>query len=85
VAGMGILATGAHHDAAERFIRFVLSPIAQQYFASEVSEYPVIDGIMMNERLVPRDELLKLAPPVTLDDLDDLDGTLALLRSVGLL
>lgn len=85
VAGMGILATGAHHDAAERFIRFVLSPIAQQYFASEVSEYPVIDGVMTNERLVPRDELLKLAPPVTLDDLDDLDGTLALLRSVGLL
>ncbi len=85
VAGMGILATGAHHDAAERFIRFVLSPVAQQYFASEVSEYPVIDGVMTNERLVPRDELLKLAPPVTLDDLDDLDGTLALLRSVGLL
>ena len=85
VAGIGILATATHRDAAERFIRFVLSPTAQQYFASEVSEYPVIDNVMTNSRLVSRDELLKLAPHVTLDDLDDLDGTLALLRSVGTL
>lgn len=85
VAGVGILSTSTHRDAAERFIRFVLSPTAQQYFASEVSEYPVIDNVMTSTRLVPRDELLQLAPHVTLDDLDDLDGTLALLRSVGLL
>jgi iron(III) transport system substrate-binding protein len=85
VAGMGILTTSTHRDAAERFVRFVLSPTAQQYFASEVSEYPVIDNVMTNSRLVPRDELLQMAPHVTLDDLDDLDGTLALLRSVGLL
>lgn len=85
VAGIGILATATHQDAAERFIKFVLSPAAQQYFASEVSEYPVIDNVMTNQRLVPRDQLLQLAPHVTLDDLDDLDGTLAMLRSVGLL
>jgi len=82
---MGILATATHRDAAERFIRFVLSPAAQQYFASEASEYPVIDNVMTNQRLVSREQLLQLAPHVTLDDLDDLDGTLALLRSVGLL
>ena len=85
VAGIGILATATHKDAAERFIEFVLSPAAQQYFASEVSEYPVIDNVMTNERLVSRDQLLQLAPRVTLDDLDDLDGTLAMLRAVGLL
>jgi iron(III) transport system substrate-binding protein len=85
VAGMGILATSTHRDAAERFVRFVLSPTAQQYFASEVAEYPVVGDVMTNARLEPRDELLRAAPRVTLDDLDDLDGTLALLRSVGLL
>jgi len=85
VAGVGILATSTHRDAAERFVRFLLSPTAQQYFASEVSEYPVIDNVITNTRLVPRDELLRLAPNVTLDDLDDLDGTLALLRSAGIL
>ena len=85
VAGIGILATATHRDAAERFVKFVLSPTAQQYFASEVSEYPVIENIMTNARLAPREELLQLAPHVTLDDLDDLDGTLAMLRAVGLL
>lgn len=85
VAGVGILATATHPDAAARFVRFLLSTTAQQYFASEVSEYPVVDNVITNERLVPRDRLLLLAPKVTLDDLDDLDGTLALLRSVGLL
>jgi iron(III) transport system substrate-binding protein len=85
VAGVGILATSTQRDAAERFVRFLLSTTAQQYFASEVSEYPVIDNVITNARLLPRDELLRVAPSVTLDDLDDLDGTLALLRSVGLL
>lgn len=85
VAGVGILATSTHRGAAERFVRFVLSPTAQQYFASEVSEYPVIDNVMTNARLVPRAELLRSAPRITLDDLDDLEGTLALLRSAGLL
>lgn len=85
VAGVGMLATSTHPDAAERFVRFLLSPTAQQYFASEVSEYPVTDNVITNTRLMPRDELLRLAPKVTLDDLDDLDGTLALLRSAGIL
>lgn len=85
VAGIGILASSARRDAAERFVRFVLSPTAQQYFASEISEYPVIENVMTSGHLVPREDLLRSAPAVTLDDLDDLDGTLELLRSVGLL
>ena len=85
VAGVGILATGQNRAAAERFVRFLLSTTAQQYFASEVSEYPVIDGVITSTQLVPREEMLRIAAPVTLDDLDDLDGTLALLRTVGLL
>jgi iron(III) transport system substrate-binding protein len=85
VAGVGILATGRNRAAAERFVRFLLSAPAQQFFAGEVSEYPVIEGVLTGARLTPRDELLRVAAPVTLDDLDDLDGTLALLRAVGLL
>lgn len=85
VAGVGILATSTHRDAAERFVRFLLSQTAQQYFASEISEYPVIDNVITNTGLMPRDELLRMAPSVTLDDLDDLDGTLALMRTAGIL
>ncbi len=86
VAGVGILTSAKHKEAAEKFVRFLLSPIVQQYFSSDTLEYPVItEGIITNPSLVPADQLIKLAPPVTLDDLDDLEGTLALLRSVGLL
>jgi len=86
VAGVGILASSKNPAAAEKFVRFLLSPIVQQYFSSDTLEYPVIDaGIITNPSLVPAEQLMKLAPPVTLDDLDDMEGTLALLRSVGLL
>lgn len=86
VAGVGILTSSKHREAAEKFVRFLLSPIVQQYFSSDTLEYPVItDGIITNPGLVPTDQLQQLAPPVTLDDLDDLEGTLTLLRSVGLL
>jgi iron(III) transport system substrate-binding protein len=86
VAGVGILASSKHKEAAEKFIRFLLTPIAQQYFSSDTLEYPVITtGIIPNPSLLAPDQLTKLAPPVSLDDLNDLEGTLALLRSVGLL
>jgi iron(III) transport system substrate-binding protein len=86
VAGVGVLATAKHREAAEKFVRFLLSPIVQQYFSSDTLEYPVIaDGIIGNPALVSTDELKKLAPAVTLDDLDDQEATLALLRSIGLL
>ena len=85
VAGVGILATAKNPAAAEKFVRFLLSPLVQQYFSSDTLEYPVVGGIIANPNLVSLDELIKLAPPVTLDELDDLEGTLALLRSVGLI
>lgn len=86
VAGVGILISAKHPDAAVKFVRFLLSPIVQQYFSSDTLEYPVIsEGIITNPGLVPTEQLMKLVPPVTLDDLDDQEGTLALLRSVGLL
>jgi len=86
VAGVGILASAKHRDAAEKFVRFLLSPIVQQYFSSDTLEYPVISkGLITNPNLVPTEQLIQVAPRVTLDDLDDLEGTLALLRSVGLL
>jgi iron(III) transport system substrate-binding protein len=86
VAGVGILASAKHKEAAEKFVRFLLSPVTQQYFSSDTLEYPVITkDIIANPSLVSPDQLMKLAPAVTLDDLDDLEGTLALLRTVGLL
>lgn len=85
VAGVGILATSKNRASAERFVRFLLSPAVQQYFASDIFEYPVIESVVPSANLVGSAELMTTAPSVTLDDLDDLDGTLALLRAAGLL
>ena len=85
VAGVGILKHGANRDAADRFVEFLLSPTAQQYFTSEVFEYPVTDQVIINPKLVDRQKLLELVPKVMADDLNDLQATLRMLREAGLL
>ncbi len=85
VAGVGILKTSTHHETAQRFVEFLLSAKAQQYFTSDVFEYPVTTGVIPNSNLVDLDELLHNAPTVTLDEMDDVEGTQKLLREAGLI
>lgn len=85
VAGAGILDTASELEAAERWLTFLLSEPAQAYFTNEVFEYPVTDAVAPNERLASLERLVEVSPDVDLDTLDDLDGTLDLLREVGLL
>lgn len=52
VAGAGILDEGAdHQEQAEAFVSFLLSPVAQAYFASETGEYPLGGGVAPPEGL----------------------------------
>jgi iron(III) transport system substrate-binding protein len=85
VAGAGIVATSRNVEAAERFLSFLLSEDAQAYFTNEVFEYPVVAGVEPNAALERFDALLAASPDVDLDVLEDLDGTLDLMREVGLL
>ena len=85
VAGIGLLKSSKNKEAALKFIDFLLSAKAQQYFTSDVFEYPVIEGVIPNANLVPLSELLQLAPTFNLNDMDDLDGTVKLLRRVEIL
>ncbi|MEM1095854.1 MAG: iron ABC transporter substrate-binding protein [Bacteroidota bacterium] len=85
VAGMGVLNTSEAKPAALRFVSFMLSNTAQEYFGNQIFEYPVTNGVTTNERLIPMDSLSTLQPAIDLEQLDDLDGTLALLRDVGLI
>ena len=68
-----------------KLVEFLLSAKAQQYFTSDVFEYPVIDGVIPNANLIPLSELLQLAPTFNLNEMDDLDGTVNLLRRVEIL
>jgi iron(III) transport system substrate-binding protein len=83
VAGAGILTTARHADSALDFVEFLLADDSQGYFAAETFEYPLVDGIGADSKLVPLAEID--SPDIDLSDLADLEGTLTLLREVGIL
>ena len=83
VAGAGILETAENPQAARSFIQYMLSEEAQQYFADETFEYPMIEGVQTAEGIGPLSEIQ--SPDVNLGDLGDLEGTLELLRETGVL
>ena len=83
VAGAAVLASGADNAASEQFVDFLLSDEAQEYFAEETSEYPLVEGIAAREDLPPLSQID--GPDLTLDQLADLRGTQDLLIQVGLL
>jgi len=83
VAGVGRLATGPNEANALRFIEYLVSPAAQEYFRQETNEYPVVDDIAPPEGLTPIEELN--AADIALTDLADLQGTSELLQDVGVL
>ena len=85
IAGVGVLKSSKYKEAALKFVEFLLSAKAQQYFTSDVFEYPTIEGVTPHADLLPLSELLQLAPTFNLNDMDDLDGTVELLRRAEIL
>ena len=83
VAGAGILSTSENRDNAERFLEFMLSQVAQQYFAGQTFEYPLVEGVQTSRELVPFDQINH--PDIPLKDLTDIEGTQRLLRETGVL
>ena len=83
VAGAGVLETAANADNAEKFVRFLLSTVAQQYFAASTFEYPLVDGVKTHHLLPPLDELV--GPDVDFALLNDLEGSETLLRETGVI
>ncbi|MCX7853952.1 MAG: iron ABC transporter substrate-binding protein [Caldilineales bacterium] len=83
VAGVGILDTARHPEAALTFVRFLLSPASQRYFVEQTKEYPLVPGLDPAPELKPLAELA--TPDIDLNNLRDLQGTLALLQDVGAL
>ena len=83
VAGAGILEASDDKATALEFVEFLLSQPAQQYFTSDVKEYPVAAGVEPEGDLPPIESLDP--PDVDLGRLSDLQGTIDLLREVGVL
>ena len=83
VSGVSILETADNPENAEAFVRFLLSKVAQQYFAGSTFEYPMVAEVRPSVLLTPLAEIGQ--PDITLADLSDLAGTQALLQKVGAL
>ena len=82
VAGVGILKTSRHRAEAERFIRYLLDHRAQTYFANETAEYPLIAEVSLPADLKPLETIA--TPDLDLNRLEDLEGTLSLIRQAGI-
>ena len=84
VAGVGILKSTKHKTSAEKFVEFLLSPAAQQYFADRTFEFGLTGGITSADASLPSLSSLD-APELDLSDLASLEETQELLQKVGLL
>jgi len=85
VAGVAILQSADHADAARTFVEFLLSNESQRFYVDEAeeAEYPLVAGIDAKAGLPPLESLQ--GPQITLDDLGpELERTLELLNEVGL-
>ena len=86
VSGTGILKSSKNIPVAEQFLTYLLSSNTQKENVSgEEKEYAVVEGVEVFKDLRPFSELQSNKPAVDLDSLADLEGTLNLLRMVGLL
>ena len=48
VAGAAILDDAANRNNADLFLEFMLSAVAQQYFAGQTHEYPLVEGVTIS-------------------------------------
>ena len=83
VAGAGILKTSDNEDNAEKFLKFMLGKVGQQYFTGQTFEYPLVDGVKTQHVLVPLAEINN--PGLMPEDFEDMVGTQSLLQEIGIL
>jgi iron(III) transport system substrate-binding protein len=83
VTGVGITDSTDNKAAAGAFVDFMLSPTAQQYFASNALEIPLIEDLDLPAGTPTAAE--QTIPGLDMDSLEELDATRDLLGEVGIL
>lgn len=83
VSGVGILANAPHKSAARKFVDFLQSETATEYFRTKTGEYILDPTATQTEGLPSLSDLKSLA--IDLSDLKSIDATQELLQKVGLL
>ena len=85
VTGAAQLKTAGDSELAQKFLSFLLSKKAQSYAAQTVNEYPVVREVELPEYLLDEEEAFELSPDYDYEKLEQLEGTLDLLREAGLI
>lgn len=80
---VAIVESTDHREDAERFVEFLLSREAQEFFSAETFEYPLAAGAAPAAELPPLDELQ--GPDVDLTEFGDLRATAQMIDDSGLL
>jgi iron(III) transport system substrate-binding protein len=83
VAGVGVLKSTKAPAASARFVNYLISRPAQEFFAEKTSEYPLASGVPAIAGLVPLAQVQ--SPDIDLSSLDTLEQTLTMIRESGLL
>ncbi len=83
VAGAGILKSSEQTENSQKLIDFLLSDASQKFFAEKTFEYPLAGTTPSPEGVPPLAEIQQ--PKLDLSNLDDLEGTLALIEKAGVL
>lgn len=82
VSGVGVLKRSATDADTKALVDYLLGTEAQNYFANQVWEYPVVAGVQAASGLPAFSDLKP--PAIDLNDLDSLQQTVALIKKVGL-
>ncbi|WP_217988361.1 iron ABC transporter substrate-binding protein [Aliifodinibius salipaludis] len=85
VTGATQLQTADNAKLAQQFLSFLLSKQAQEYAAETVNEYPVMDNVTLPDYMLDAKKASQLSPEYDYEQLQQLEGTLNLLREVGLI
>lgn len=83
VDGVGIINGTDNRAAANAFVDFMLSQTAEQYFTVGNVEIPIVESMKQGEGGLTAEELA--VPGLDIQRLAELDDTLELLRSVGII
>lgn len=82
VSGTGVVSSSDRTEDGLALVDFLLGTQAQEYFAQETFEYPMVASVPVADQLPALDELD--APDIDLDDLASLSATLRLITDSGL-
>ncbi|KQS66208.1 extracellular solute-binding protein [Modestobacter sp. Leaf380] len=82
VSGSGVVSSSDRAEDGLTLVDFLLSTQAQEYFAQETYEYPMVSGVPVADQLPSLEDLD--APTIDLDDLASLSVTLQMITASGL-